>query len=103
MPRIGLTQESATKVTRKPFSDAVFTSLIHKGLGLPYTMHGFRSSFRDWGSEKTNHAREVMEVSLAHIKGDGTEMAYWRGDVIEKRLALMEDRASYATTIHDLH
>ena len=44
-----------------------------------------------------------MEVSLAHIKGDGTEMAYWRGDVIEKRLALMEDRASYATTIHDLH
>ncbi len=57
-------------LTRKPFSDAVFTSLIHKGLDLPFTMHGFRSSFRDWGAEKTTHARELLEVSLAHLKVD---------------------------------
>ena len=85
--------------TGKPFSDAVFTSLIHKGLGLPYTMHGFRSSFRDWGGEKTNHARELLEVSLAHMKGDATEKAYWRGDVIERRFALMQDWANFATTV----
>jgi integrase len=89
--------------TAKPFSDAVFTSLIHKGLGLPYTMHGFRSSFRDWGGEKTNHARELLEISLAHLQGDSTEQAYSRGDALEKRLPLMQDWAIYATTVHDLN
>jgi integrase len=86
--------------TKKPYSDAVFTSLIRKGLGLPHTMHGFRSSFRDWGGEKTEHARELLEVSLAHLTGDQTESAYWRGDVIERRRALMEDWAKYATTVN---
>jgi integrase len=86
--------------TKKPFSDAVFTSLIRKGLELPHTMHGFRSSFRDWGGEKTEHARELLEVSLAHLTGDQTESAYWRGDVIERRRALMEDWAKYATTVN---
>ncbi|MBX3625055.1 MAG: integrase arm-type DNA-binding domain-containing protein [Rhizobacter sp.] len=81
--------------TMKPYSDAVFTSLLHKGLGLPYTMHGFRSSFRDWGSEKTIHARELLEVSLAHLPGDSTELAYWRGDVLERRRTLMEEWAAY--------
>lgn len=85
--------------TGKAFSDAVFTSLIHKGLGLPFTMHGFRSTFRDWGSEKTSHPRELLEVSLAHIPGDSTEHAYWRGDVLEKRRHLLADWAAYATTI----
>lgn len=82
----------------KQFSDAIFTSLLHKGLDLPYTMHGFRSSFRDWGSEKTVHQREMLEVSLAHLPGDQTEKAYWRGDMIERRRQLMEDWAGYATT-----
>ncbi len=87
--------------TKKEFSDAIFTSLLHKGLKLPYTMHGFRSSFRDWGGEKTNHPRELLEVALAHLPGDQTEQAYWRGDMIERRMALMEDWAAYATTVHD--
>ena len=84
--------------TKKPFSDAIFTSLLHKGLDVPYTMHGFRSSFRDWGSEKTNHPRELLEVSLAHLPGDQTEHAYWRGDMIERRMALMEDWAGFAVS-----
>ena len=83
--------------TKKPFSDAIFTSLLHKGLEVPYTMHGFRSSFRDWGSEKTNHPRELLEVSLAHLPGDQTEHAYWRGDMIERRMALMEDWSGFAS------
>lgn len=77
--------------TGKPFSDAVFTSLLHKGLKLDYTMHGFRSTFRDWGAEKTNHARELLEVALAHLPGNATEQSYWRGDMLEKRLRLMTD------------
>jgi hypothetical protein len=80
----------------KPFSDAIFTSLLHKGLEVDYTMHGFRSSFRDWGAEKTMHPRELLEVSLAHLPGNQTEQAYWRGDMIERRLALMESWAAYA-------
>jgi integrase len=86
--------------TKKEFSDAIFTSLLHKGLDVPYTMHGFRSSFRDWGSEKTSHPRELLEVSLAHLPGDQTEQAYWRGDMIERRLKLMNEWAAYATTVH---
>lgn len=84
--------------TKKPFSDAIFTSLLHKGLDVPYTMHGFRSSFRDWGSEKTNHPRELLEVSLAHLPGDQTEQAYWRLDMIERRMALMEEWAKFAAS-----
>jgi len=77
--------------TKKPFSDAAFTSLLHKGLEVKYTMHGFRLSFRDWGGEKTANARELLEVSLAHLPGDQTEHAYWRGNMIECRRKLMED------------
>lgn len=85
--------------SKKEFSDAVFTSLLHKGLGVPYTMHGFRSSFRDWGGEKTEHPRELLEVSLAHLPGDQTEHAYWRKDMIDRRRSLMSDWADYATTV----
>jgi integrase len=55
------------------------------------TVHGFRSSFRDWASEETDHAREIAEICLAHIVGDATERAYRRGDIIEKRRVLLND------------
>lgn len=54
-----------------------------------YTVHGFRSAFRDWAAEETNFAREVAEAALAHVVGDATERAYRRGDALEKRRALM--------------
>lgn len=85
-------------VTGKAYSDAVFTSLLHKGLGLDYTMHGFRSSFRDWGAEQTSHPRELLEVALAHLPGDSTETAYWRSDMLVKRRAIMEDWAGFLET-----
>lgn len=66
-----------------------------KGLGLPYTVHGFRSSFRDWGSEETDFPREVLEMALAHAIADKTEAAYRRGALLEKRRALMEAWAAF--------
>lgn len=59
------------------------------------TVHGFRSSFRDWAGEETHHAREVVEAALAHRLGDKTELAYARGALFRKRRALMEDWAGY--------
>ena len=55
-----------------------------------YTVHGFRSSFRDWCAEQTNYPRELAEAALAHVLKDKTEAAYQRGDLLEKRRRLME-------------
>jgi integrase len=54
------------------------------------TVHGFRSTFRDWAGEKTHFPREVAEAALAHVVGDATERAYRRGDAMEKRRELMD-------------
>lgn len=64
-------------------------------LGLPFVPHGFRSTFRDWAGDMTDHAREVAEEALAHQVGDETERAYRRSDALEKRRVLMEDWADY--------
>lgn len=53
------------------------------------TVHGFRSTFRDWASEQTNFQREVVEMALAHAIPDAVEKAYRRGDLFEKRRLLM--------------
>ncbi len=66
-----------------------------RGLGRPYTVHGFRSAFRDWAAEQTSHASEVIEMALAHSIRDKTEAAYRRGDLLDKRRALMRDWAEY--------
>ena len=54
------------------------------------TVHGFRSTFRDWASESANASREVAEMSLAHKVGSDVERAYARSDLLEKRRMLME-------------
>lgn len=59
------------------------------------TVHGFRSTFRDWAGEETEFAREVVEAALSHVVGDATERAYRRGDALEKRRRLMEAWAAY--------
>ena len=64
----------------------------HKIAAVP---HGFRSSFRDWAAEETNHPREVVEAALAHIVGNQTEAAYARSDLFERRRRLMDDWAAY--------
>ena len=57
--------------------------------------HGFRSSFRDWAAERTNHPREVVEAALAHIVGNQTEAAYARSDLFERRRHLMDEWGAY--------
>jgi integrase len=59
------------------------------------TVHGFRSSFRDWAAERTSFANEVVEMALAHAISDKVEAAYRRGDLFEKRRKLMDAWASY--------
>jgi len=61
------------------------------------TMHGFRSTFRDWAAESTSYPREVCELALAHSRQDKVEAAYFRGDLFEKRQSMMNDWAVYAT------
>jgi integrase len=62
------------------------------------TVHGFRSTFRDWAAERTNFPREVAEMALAHVIGDKVEAAYRRGDLLAKRRQLMESWAGYCTS-----
>ncbi len=71
-------------------------SLLVTSLGrTELTIHGFRSTFRDWVAEKTDYPRDVAEMALAHTIGDKVEAAYRRGELIEKRARLMQDWADY--------
>lgn len=79
----------------KTMSDATLTKALKKGLGYPYTVHGFRSTFRDWASETRSYPNDVVEMALAHTNRNKTEAAYKRGDLFEKRKELMDDWASY--------
>jgi integrase len=74
---------------KRPMSNMVFEMLLRR-VGVPFTVHGFRSSFRDWAGESTQFPREIAEAALAHVVGDQTERAYRRGDALERRRALME-------------
>ena len=60
------------------------------------TAHGFRSTFRDWASERTNFPREVCEAALAHAVENRAEAAYRRGDLFAKRRQLMDAWARYS-------
>jgi integrase len=62
------------------------------------TIHGFRSSFRDWAAESTNHANFVVEMALAHAVANAVEAAYRRGDLLAKRTHLMADWARYCAS-----
>jgi integrase len=59
------------------------------------TVHGFRSSFRDWAAERTGYQNHVVEMALAHAVGDKVEAAYRRGDLFDKRRRLMAEWATY--------
>jgi integrase len=80
----------------KPMSSAAMLELI-RGINAykTYVPHGFRSTFRDWASETTNHSHETIELALAHAIRNKVEAAYRRGDLLNKRRNLMEAWAAY--------
>lgn len=67
----------------------------HRRLKLTATVHGWRSTFKDWAAEKTSYANELSEMALAHAVSSGVESAYRRGDFFERRRAMMDDWAGF--------
>ncbi len=80
---------------KRPLSEGAFKTLLDRMDHASITPHGFRSTFRDWSSEKTHFANEVAEMALAHTIRDETEAAYRRGDLFEKRRKLMTAWGDY--------
>ncbi|WP_298975072.1 site-specific integrase [uncultured Roseobacter sp.] len=74
----------------KPLSNMSMLMLLRRMQVEGATVHGFRSTFRDWASEVANAPREVAEMSLAHQVGSDVERAYARSDLLDKRRLLME-------------
>ena len=79
----------------KPLSGMAMEMILRRMKADGVTVHGFRSSFRDWCGEVSTFPREVAEAALAHVAGDATERAYRRGDALEKRRELMEAWGAY--------
>lgn len=78
-----------------PLSDMTLAAVLARMERGDLTVHGFRSTFRDWAGEVTVHPREVIEAALAHQLRDKAEAAYGRGDLLRKRRRLMEDWAGH--------
>ncbi len=79
----------------RPLSPTAMQMVLRRMGVTDITVHGFRSSFRDWCGEMTDSPREVAEAALAHVSGDATERAYRRGDALEKRRELMQRWADW--------
>lgn len=86
----------------KPLSNLSMLMLLRRmNLG-HLTVHGFRSAFRDWAGDKTDHAFEVIESALAHVIGNSVTRAYRRGKAIEKHKVLLEDWEKYINIKNNL-
>jgi integrase len=81
----------------QPLSPTSMLKALQLANGGKLTVHGFRSTFRDWAAEQTDCAREVVEMALAHTIGNAVEVAYRRGDLFEKRRKLMADWSTYVS------
>lgn len=77
-----------------PLSDMTLSSVLRR-MKISAVPHGFRSTFRDWASERTSHPQEAAEMALAHTVNNKVEAAYRRGDMMAKRFRLMEDWATF--------
>ncbi len=112
--RVPLTAEALELLksqTRMPGTDLVFPAprggqlsdmtlaAVLRRMGVPAVPHGFRSTFRDWASERTNYPRDAAEMALAHAIGDKVEAAYRRGDLFEKRRLMMADWAKFLARV----
>lgn len=79
----------------KALSNMSMTTVLRRMDRGDLTVHGFRSTFRDWAAEKTSYSWRVAESALAHKLKDGTEAAYQRGDLLDKRVEMMDAWARY--------
>jgi integrase len=90
-PGVQMSDMSMTAVIRRMNGDNRWIS----EQGEPIVVHGFRASFRTWVSEATDYPREIGEIALAHVNKDRVESAYQRGDMLEKRRAMMTQWAQF--------
>ena len=81
---------------RRPLSDMTLLKILRYA-ELPYTVHGFRSAFRDWSAEQTSYPGEVAEAALAHTVANKVEAAYRRTNYLDKRREMMADWATLCT------
>jgi integrase len=79
----------------RPLSNMAMEMMLRRMKADSITVHGFRSSFRDWAGNETSYPRDLIETALAHVVGDEAERAYRRSDALEKRRKLMEAWANY--------
>ncbi|WP_270937193.1 tyrosine-type recombinase/integrase [Falsiroseomonas oryzae] len=79
----------------KPLSENTLNEVLKRMKRPDLTVHGFRSTFRDWAAERSQFPRELAEKALAHVLGDATEAAYQRGDMFEKRRRMMDAWAEF--------
>jgi integrase len=84
----------------KPLGKMVLPKLVDAMGYDDITIHGFRASFKTWAGESTAFANEAIEFSLAHVVGDDSEQAYWRGTLIDKRRELMKAWNNFVSTPH---
>jgi integrase len=87
----------AGQARNKPLSKMAMDMVLRRMKVEDATVHGFRSSFRDWAGNVSSFPREVVETALAHVIGDKAEQAYRRSDALEKRRKLMEAWAQYCS------
>ena len=80
----------------QPLSNMAMLELL-KDMRPGITVHGFRSTFKDWATERTNFPNIVSEMALAHTIGNATEAAYRRGELLEKRRRLMREWERYCS------
>jgi integrase len=81
----------------RPISNMAMAMTLRRMARGELTVHGFRSTFRDWASERTGFPREAAEMALAHTVTDAVERAYRRGDLFAKRRQLMDAWAKFCT------
>ncbi|MEN3973798.1 integrase arm-type DNA-binding domain-containing protein [Emcibacter sp. SYSU 3D8] len=80
----------------RPLSDMTLLKVL-RDMELPFTVHGFRSAFRDWAAEETSFPGEVAEAALAHAIPNKVEAAYRRTEFLEKRRSMMEAWGRFST------
>ncbi|UXR90890.1 tyrosine-type recombinase/integrase [Agrobacterium tumefaciens] len=85
---------------KRPLSDMSLAKALKAAGAGAYTIHGFRSTFRDWATEVAHAPREIAEAALAHAVGDVVERSYARSDALERRRKLMCDWSSYLFRPH---